>query len=140
MRNWDAVDGAGMRTNDGTSIAPTGTFTTSGRTHRGACITAALLLPFVAGALQHLLWPVIRPFAWILFYPAVFLSSWIGGTAGGVMATLVSVVLVWWSFVPPEHTFAKDEPRFVLAAAMFAFIGILFSVLGCWIGRSFGGV
>lgn len=128
VRNWDAVDGAGMRTNDGTSIEPTGTSTTLGRAHRGARITAALLLPFVAGTLQHLLWPVIRPFAWILFYPAVFLSSWIGGTAGGVMATLVSVVLVWWSFVPPEHTFAKDEPRFVLAAAMFVFIGILFSV------------
>jgi len=128
VRKCDGVDGAGMRTSDGTSIERTGIYTSSGWAHRGVRITVALLSPFLAGAIQHLLWPVIRPFAWILFYPAVFLSAWIGGTAGGVTATLVSVVLVWWSFVPPEHTFAKDEPRFVLAAAMFVFIGILFSV------------
>lgn len=117
-----------MGTNDDTLIEQPGTHTSSAWAHRAVPITVALLSPFLADALQHLLWPVIRPFAWILFYPAVFLSSWIGGTVGGVMATLVSAVLAWWSFVPPEHTFVKDEPRFVLAAAMFVFIGTLFSI------------
>lgn len=88
----------------------------------------ALLSPFVANAAQHLVWPVIHPFAWILFYPAVFFSAWIGGAAGGVAATIISTLLVWWSFVPPQHQFAKDEPRYVIAAAVFVFMGTLFSL------------
>jgi PAS domain S-box-containing protein len=88
----------------------------------------AMLLPFVANALQHLLWPVIQPFAWILFYPAVFFSSWIGGVAGGVASTLISTLLVWWHFVPPEHTFAKGDPRQFFSAGVFIFMGILFSL------------
>jgi PAS domain S-box-containing protein len=117
-----------MATNVGTPIKHFGTDTPSGLTHKSARLSSALLFPLLATAVQHLLWAAIRPFAWILFYPAVFLSSWIGGTLGGVMATLVSAVLVWWSFVPPEHTLAKDEPRYVLAAAVFVLVGTLFSV------------
>ncbi len=88
----------------------------------------AMLPPFIADALQHLFWPFIQPFAWFLFYPAVFLSSWIGGARAGVAATILSTLLAWWSFVPPEHTLVKEEPRYVLSAAVFVAMGILFSL------------
>ena len=44
----------------------------------------ALLLPFLAWALQSLLWDVVQPFVLFFFYPAVFASSWLGGRAGGI--------------------------------------------------------
>ncbi len=88
----------------------------------------AMLPPFVTVVLQQVFWPVIQPFAWFLFYPAVLLSSWIGGLWAGVTATVVSTLLVWWSFVPPQHTLVKEEPRYVLSAAMFVAMGILFSL------------
>ena len=88
----------------------------------------ATLPPFVALVLQWVLWPLIQPFAWILFYPAVFVSSWIGGLSAGLWATVLSTILVWWFFVPPEHCFAKEDPRYFLAAGVFVGMGILFSV------------
>jgi serine phosphatase RsbU (regulator of sigma subunit)/anti-sigma regulatory factor (Ser/Thr protein kinase) len=86
-----------------------------------------VLLPLLTVLVQHAVWSAIRPFAWFLFYPAVLISAWIGGAAGGIVASLFSTLLVWWSFVPPEHTFAKDDPRYVLPTAVFLFVGIVFS-------------
>jgi Domain of unknown function (DUF4118) len=60
--------------------------------------------------------------------PLLSRSSWIGGLRAGVAATVVSTLLVWWSFVPPQHTLVKEEPRYVLSAAMFVAMGILFSL------------
>jgi PAS domain S-box-containing protein len=88
----------------------------------------ATLPPFAALVLQWALWPLIQPFAWFLFYPAVFVSSWIGGLAAGLWATVISTVLVWSFFVPPEHTLMKGNPGYFLAAPVFAAMGILFSL------------
>jgi len=96
---------------------------------KGVRAILSIVPPFIAALLQHVLWPVIQPFAWFLFYPAVFVSSWIGGKRGGIAATAISTLLVWWAFVPPEHTLAKDDPRYVLSAVVFLFMGILFSLL-----------
>lgn len=89
---------------------------------------ASLVFPLIAVLLQHLLWPMIRPFAWFLSYPAVFLSSWAGGMRAGLIATVFCTVLEWWFFVPPVHTFIKDEPRYVISALAFIAMGVLFSV------------
>ena len=72
----------------------------------------ATLPPFVALVLQWALWPLIQPFAWFLFCPAVFFSSWIGGLPAGLWTTAISTILVWWFFVPHEHPLAKGEPRY----------------------------
>ncbi len=88
----------------------------------------ATLPPLVAAAVQWLFWAVIQPYAWFLFYPAVFLSSWIGGLAAGLRATLIATVLVWWFFIPPELTLLKGDPKHVLPALVFCAIGVLFSV------------
>ena len=91
-------------------------------------VAAAAIPPFAALVLQHVFWPLLQPFAWILFYPAVFVSSWIGGRPAGLWATVISTTLVWWFFVSPEHSFAKGDPRFFLAAGLFVGMGILFSI------------
>lgn len=63
-------------------------------------LALALLMPFAAFALQWLLWDYFKPYAWFLFFPAVFFSVWIGGWVGGIAATLLSALLVWHFFMP----------------------------------------
>ena len=63
-------------------------------------LAAALFMPFAALALQWLLWDYFKPYAWFLFFPAVFFSVWIGGWVGGIAATLLSALLVWHFFMP----------------------------------------
>jgi len=86
----------------------------------------AMLLPLVAFALQSIFWTAIKPFAWFLFFPAVFFSSWIGGLCGGVIATLISTTLVWWAFIPPEYSFALEDPFQLGSIGLFMGMGVLF--------------
>jgi PAS domain S-box-containing protein len=87
----------------------------------------AILPPFVALILQLALWSLVRPLAWLLFYPAVFVSSWVGGLRAGVLATTLSVAAVLWFFIPPDHSLAA-APGHYLAAGVFFVTGILFGV------------
>jgi signal transduction histidine kinase len=74
------------------------------------------------------LWPYFRPYAWFLFFPAVYLASWLGSLQHGLFATFFSTVLVYGFFVPPEGLFVmKPEHHFV--GGVFLFIGILTSVV-----------
>ncbi len=88
----------------------------------------AMLSPLVAFILQSMFWPAIRPYVWLLFYPTVFFSSWIGGLPSGLMATVISTALVWWAFIPPEYSFMMKNPQNFLSAAVFMGMGVLFSL------------
>jgi PAS domain S-box-containing protein len=99
------------------------------RPARGLRCLAAALAPFVALALQSLLWPHISPYPWTLFYPAVFVSSWLGGPLVGVGATAVSMVLAAWFFVPPELSLALGQPGHLAPAGVFFVTGVLVSLL-----------
>jgi two-component system sensor histidine kinase/response regulator len=61
-------------------------------------ISLAVLLPVLVFALQWHLWYAIQPYAWFLFYPTVFLSVLIGRLRGGILATVISTLLVWFVF------------------------------------------
>lgn len=89
-------------------------------------ILAAILPPLVAFIVQALFWSTISPFAWFLFYPAVFMSSWLGGPSSGVGATVMSTAVVLWYFVPPERSLAVEE-RYLLSATVFMTMGFVFS-------------
>ena len=97
------------------------------RSHLIRTIAASVVLPLIALAVQGALWPVIGPHVWfLLFYPAVFATSWIAGPRAGLGATMVSCVLVWWGFVPPVFELGKD-PQDLIPFAMFATMGALFA-------------
>lgn len=88
----------------------------------------ATLIPLVTLALQWIFWASIQPYVWFLFYPAVFLSAWIGGLCGGVAATVVSTLTVWWFFIPYRFSFALERPESAVSLAIFACMGMLFSL------------
>lgn len=86
-------------------------------------IVLSVLLPFLAYGLQLLLWSVVQPYAWFFFYPAVFFSAWLSGLRGGLMATLISILLVDWFFLEPIHSFALADNKKVLTIALFGVMG-----------------
>jgi PAS domain S-box-containing protein len=88
----------------------------------------AVLLPFIAWYLQWRFWNVLQPFVWFLFYPAVFFSSWAAGPFAGIVATITSILIVWYGFIPPQFTFATPTFGNLLSAVLFALMGGLFSL------------
>jgi len=87
----------------------------------------ALLPPLLALALQKALWELIDPYVWFLFFPAVFASSWIGGLRAGLRAALLSVLIVWWIFIPPAYVWLKGPPWHVFPVTVFLATGIAIS-------------
>jgi len=92
---------------------------------RTAWLLAALAPPLVALALQTVLWGLIEPLVWFLFYPAVFISSAIGGRRSGVIATATSIALVWWVYIPAGQSLAAMVPHLFSTGAFFV-MGLLF--------------
>jgi len=88
----------------------------------------AMLPPVVAFILQWIFWGAIQPFVWFLFYPAVFLSAWIGGLLPGLVSTFASVVIVWWFFIPPQFSFGLEKPISLVSIGVFSVMGVLFSI------------
>jgi signal transduction histidine kinase/FixJ family two-component response regulator len=91
-------------------------------------LALAALLPFAALLVQSAVWPAIAPFAWFLFFPAVFVGSWIGGLRAGLVSTALSTALVWLFFIPPRYELLKAEPGYYLSALLFVAMGVAFSV------------
>lgn len=87
----------------------------------------ALLPALLALSLQLALWPVIQPSVWFLFYPAVFLSSWIGGVRAAIIASVMCGAAALWFFLPPVHSFSVPFGQY-LAAGVLVATGVLFGV------------
>ena len=85
-----------------------------------------LLPPLLAAGLQWTLWPLVRPNAWLLLYPAVFMSSWTGGLPAGVVATALCIVLARALFVPLQ---AAGSQASLFATLVFAAAGLGASVV-----------
>lgn len=94
---------------------------------RRSQLLLSLLPPVVALILQSLFWSWIQPLLWFLFYPAVFFSAWLGGRAGGWLATLLSTGFVIYFFIPPRWSFLVPEPKYFLSIGVFMGMGGLMS-------------
>lgn len=92
----------------------------------------ALVPPLVALSLQWTFWSSLKPQVFVLFYPAVIASAWIGGLQGGVAGTAMAATLIWFFFVPRQLSFMIEEPRMMLGLGVFSGLGVIFALL---IGR-----
>ena len=88
----------------------------------------SILLPFVACALQWMLWDYVKPYVWLLFFPAAYFSAWIGGRAGGIAATLIGALLAWFVFMAPSSALATPSPASAFSVLIFIFMGMLFTL------------
>lgn len=91
-------------------------------------VLLAIALPFIALVAQWLLWDYFKPYVWFLFFPVAFFSAWIGGLAGGLAATLISALLVWFFFIPPTLSFALKNPSAGYSSMVFMLMGSLFAL------------
>lgn len=89
----------------------------------------AVILALGAFVIQLLIWPILSPYAWVLFFPTVFLAAAVSGFVSGVAATLTSSLLLWWRFVPPEGALVKGNPKYLLSAGIIVALGIALSAL-----------
>jgi K+-sensing histidine kinase KdpD len=88
---------------------------------------------FVAAAfVSTLLLQRFFPYPFLfLFFAAVMTSAWFGGTAAGLLAVLVSTLLVDYFFLPPYYTFTI-EPTDIAYFVAF----ILCAVAASWVSAS----
>ena len=89
----------------------------------------SILLPFLACAIQWLLWTQLKPYVWFLFFPAAFFSAWIGGLKGGLAGTIVGALLVWYVFIPPAFSFELANPASGFSIGIFVFMGGLYAFI-----------
>src|SRR5581483_3795465 len=79
-----------------------------------------LLPPASAALMEWRYGDVFRPHPWYPFYPALFISSWLGDRFSSLVATVLTVLYVWWSTTAPPHSF-----RLVNAGDVFGIVSLL---------------
>src|ERR1051326_8895447 len=88
-----------------------------------AVATVALAL-----ALTLLLWPMIQPSVFLLFFAAVMMSVWYGGLGPGLLATALTVVVIDYFILPPPSTRIIALDTF-LRLGVFVLVALLISLL-----------
>lgn len=97
---------------------------------RNGRLALVALIPFLAGALQLLLWDDwVEPYAWFFFFPAAFAGAWLGGLYGGLLSTVISAVLACYAFMPPRYTLALESRASAFSVVVFLIMGALFAIL-----------
>ncbi len=94
----------------------------------------AVLAAISALLLRRLLTPLLgesNPYHTV--WAAVVFSAWYCGLWPSILTTLLSVVGVWYWFLPPPHSFALDDPKTAISG-IFGFL--IFSGLIIALGES----
>jgi PAS domain S-box-containing protein len=90
-------------------------------------ILAGALPPLIALAVALLFLSPIAP--WLIFNLAVIVSARLGGLKSGLVATILSTVLIWYFFIPPVRSFVVWDRRHMDAALVFLAIGVVISFM-----------
>ena len=101
-----------------------------------AAIAWGLTVPSLAAMVQWSYWEQLRPFAWVLGYPALIASAWLGGWMASLTSTGVSATLAWVVFAPTHPDWAEQKPSGMIAMGIFIAMGILVSVSIEWMQRT----
>src|SRR5262245_1598542 len=86
---------------------------------------AAVLAIALAATIQEMFAVFGAKFYFAAFFPAILIASLLAGAPAGIFATLLTIPVVWWEFMPPYSQFpvltSDDYPRFatfVLCSAL----------------------
>jgi signal transduction histidine kinase/PAS domain-containing protein len=89
-------------------------------------VLASLGPPLLAFALYQVFRGLMQPFVWLLSFPAIFVSAWLGGMAAGLVATAVST-LIGVMFLVPEEVLPQDA-RELAPIVIFVLFGAAVSL------------
>lgn len=96
------------------------------RAWAGYAIASAITI--VTAAVQHELLPWVALVPYILFFLAVFLSSWIGGRGPGFLSIGMAAVFANYHFLPPENAWSTS-PRALLLTGLFLVVSTVVNLL-----------
>src|SRR5437867_2298659 len=65
----------------------------------------------------------------IVFYPAVVVSAWLGGLWPGILSTVLSAFIAWYVFIPPAYSFTVLDSTAPTQLTFFSLAGVLISFL-----------
>jgi PAS domain-containing protein len=71
----------------------------------------------------------------ITFYPAVLVAALVGGFGPGIAATVLSLLMAWFLFIPPAFTFVLDVKQ-VTSLILFALLAGMNVALAALLSRS----
>jgi PAS domain S-box-containing protein len=91
-------------------------------------VSIAVGLVVAALLLQLLFRDFFIRFPFFLFFPAVILAAWYGGILAGLVATVLSVVVVNYFFLPSFNAFSL-APNNMLASTLFTGITLFMAAL-----------
>jgi K+-sensing histidine kinase KdpD len=92
----------------------------SARGWAAACVLAVVCAGIATAAefaFSFLFGPTL-PFA--AYLPAILVAALLGGALAGTFTTLISVVVVWWVFIPPFYEFGILDAKQSVNVALFA--------------------
>ncbi|MBS3953913.1 MAG: PAS domain S-box protein [Methylomicrobium sp.] len=92
-------------------------------------LAIAAIIPIIATMLQRQLMLHIPVPTWLLMYPALFLSAWLGGIRGGIIATIAASALGTYFFIPHHESWLLEKVDHLYSIAIFATMGVLFSLV-----------
>jgi PAS domain S-box-containing protein len=105
----------------------------SGKSERGTLLREyALVIASVAATtlLRLSLNPLLhKKAAFIIFFPALVFSAWVGGWGGGLLALALSTVLAICLFVSPTHALSLPEQADQLTLVIFIIVGLSVSAI-----------
>jgi|GEM_PF-3549731 len=90
-------------------------------------VPLALILPLATCFFQWLFWDAFKPFVWFLFYPTAFFISRFSGKIAGIISTVISALLVYYFFIPPQLSFSGKPPANIFSVFVFILMGIVFT-------------
>ncbi|MBD2070125.1 PAS domain S-box protein [Leptolyngbya sp. FACHB-671] len=89
----------------------------------------AVLSVVVATVLTQLLYSLIASVSFSLFYAAIAISTWIGGTKPGLLATLLSLLSSDYFFLPSASSLPITDPARLLRLSLIAIVSFLINYL-----------
>jgi PAS domain S-box-containing protein len=86
-------------------------------------LALAWLLPLLVGLLQWQFWPHFESSPYILFFPVLLFAPLVGGLWGGIGAALISTLLMWYIFLPPQFAWELNKVSSSLSLLVFVATG-----------------
>ena len=79
---------------------------------------AAVLMIALAATIQEMFVILGAKLYFASFFPAILVASLLAGAPAGIFATLLTIPVVWWAFMPPYFQFqpltTDDYHRFAM--------------------------
>jgi PAS domain S-box-containing protein len=89
----------------------------------------AILAATLALLVTQLLWSLLDPLVFILFYAAIAVSAWYGGMRGGLLAIILSATYGLYFLFEPLHSLKIVNAKQLVQLVAFVLVSSLISVL-----------